>query len=66
MSDHLDRLRACARLDWLPEVALLIGTLTEEKLDRLGELRLRWPPERGWPPPRSAVRACLDRVVEER
>ena len=42
------------------------GELTEEELDRLADLRLRWPAERGWPPPRSVVRACLDRVVEGR
>ena len=47
MSDHVERLRGCARLDWPAEVALLVGTLSEEELDRLGELRRRWPLEGG-------------------
>ena len=66
MEDWVERLRGLARLDWPVEVQLLVGTLSEEELDRLAELRLRWPVERGWPPPRGVVRACLDRLVEER
>ena len=57
MTDHVERLRAGARLDWPAEVQLLVWTLSEEELDRLGDLLRAWPPERGWPPPRSAVRA---------
>ena len=67
MTDHVERLRLCARLDWvLDEVRLLVSTLTAKELDRLADLLRTWPPERGWPPPRSVVRGCLDRVVEER
>jgi hypothetical protein len=60
--DQLEVLRACARLDRVPfEAMLLVLTLSEEELDRLGWLARCWPPERGWPP-REAVRRCLDRA----
>jgi hypothetical protein len=48
MADQLERLRASAWLDLLPEVALLVGSLTEQELDRLRELLRGWPAERGW------------------
>ena len=66
MEDWVERLRGLARLEWPVEVVLLVGSLTEEEWDRLLELRLRGPVEGGWPPPRGAVRACLDRLDDER
>jgi hypothetical protein len=62
--DHLERLRACARLDWPDEERLLVLTLSDAELARLGELLRTWRPESG-PIPRAAVRACLDRVEGE-
>ena len=59
MTDHVERLRGLARLDWPAEVQLLVGTLTEDELDRLGDLLRAWPPERGWPPPRARCGRAL-------
>jgi hypothetical protein len=44
MADQLERLRALARLDVLPEVALLLETLTAGELERLERLLRDWPP----------------------
>jgi hypothetical protein len=63
--DRLERLRASVRLEWPEEVQLLVSTLTHEEEDRLRELLRGWRPERG-PITRGVIRACLDRVVEER
>jgi hypothetical protein len=60
MTDHLERLRGLARLDWPAEVALLVGTLSEAELDRLADLLREGRPVERW-----RVRACLDRVVED-
>jgi hypothetical protein len=65
-ADHVDRLRALARLEMPAEVRLLVNSLSDEEWDRLGDLLRSWPPERGWPPPRGAVLGCLDPVGSER
>ena len=65
VTDHVERLRGLVRLELPEEVWLLLSTVTDGEWDRLRELRLRWPVERGWPPPRAEVRRRLDRVVEE-
>jgi hypothetical protein len=36
--DHLERLRGLARIDWPAEVALLVGTLSEDEWERLTDL----------------------------
>jgi hypothetical protein len=60
VSDQLEQLRALARLDIPPELAMLLETLSADELMRLEYLALCWPPERGEIPWR-AVRRCLDR-----
>jgi hypothetical protein len=59
MSDHLDRLRALARLDWPDEVRLLVNTLSENEWACLEALA-----RSGREPSRRAVRRCLDRLHE--
>ena len=61
MADQLEKLRTCARLDWPAEVRLLVGILSADEWDRLGDLLRYWPPERG-PIPRSRIWACLDQT----
>jgi hypothetical protein len=60
MTDQLERLRAAARLDLLPGVQLLVGTLSEGELEALEELDAR-PGEE--PPGWEEVRRCLDYPV---
>lgn len=60
MSDRLEELRVLARLDLLPELVMLLETLSADELARLECLARCWPPERG-EVPRAAVRRCLDR-----
>jgi hypothetical protein len=43
MTDVLEELRACARLDLPAELLLLAGTLREDEWDRLGDLLRSWP-----------------------
>ena len=65
MEDWVERLRGLARLEWPAEVQLLVSTLSEDELDRLGNLLRGWRPEAG-PIPHGAVRRCLGRQLEER
>jgi hypothetical protein len=59
-TDHLERLRAVARLGDLPAgLRLLLGTVSEAEERRLEALALSWPMDR-WPPPVVEVRRCLD------
>jgi hypothetical protein len=58
--DAFEQLRAAARLDLLPELVMLLETLTDNELTRLEVLARCWPAARG-PVPRAAVRRCLDR-----
>ena len=43
---------------------LLVATLTEDELDRLGDLLRGWPAGARLAAAAGAVRACLDRVEE--
>jgi hypothetical protein len=56
--DWIERLRGLARLDWPDEVQLLVSTLTDAELDRLGELLREGRPVERW-----RVQRCLGRVT---
>jgi hypothetical protein len=58
VAGRIEELRAQARLDRLPDLELLVGSVSGDQLAALEVLALCWPPERG-PVPEAAVRRCL-------
>jgi hypothetical protein len=59
VTDQMEQLRRCARLELPEQLWLIAATMPDEAWDRLDDLMRRWPAERGWPPPWAEVRRCL-------